>query len=91
MNTSSQIIMSIAYLFFIASVLPNVRAVWKNRHNLKGFSRFGVSVTAFGLILVQTSFLVDHTYLPFIIGFPNMLYWQILLVLVWKPSGIFRQ
>lgn len=84
MNTTSQIIMSVAYLFFIASVLPNMRAVWRNRRNLKGFSRFGVSATALGLLLVQASFLVDSTYLPFIIGFPNMIYWQILLVFVWR-------
>ena len=84
MNNLSQIIMSIAYIFFIASVLPNMKAVWKNRNNLKGFSRFGVSVTAIGLLLVQLSFLVDNTYMPFIIGFPNMVYWQILLFLVWR-------
>lgn len=84
MNTTSQIIMSVAYLFFIASVMPNMRAVWKNRNNLKGFSRFGVSVTAMGLLLVQVSFLVDSTYLPFIIGFPNMIYWQILLFFMWR-------
>ena len=84
MNPASQIIMSVAYLFFIASVLPNVRAVWKNRAHLKGFSRFGVSVTVIGLFLVQTSFLVDATYLPFIIGFPNMLYWTMLSVFIWR-------
>lgn len=84
MNTTSQIIMSVAYLFFIISVLPNMRAVWKNRNNLKGFSKFGVTTTAIGLLLVQISFLVDSTYMPFIIGFPNMIYWQILLILVWR-------
>lgn len=84
MNTTSQIIMSIAYLFFITSVLPNVQAIWKNRNHLKGFSRFGVSVTNIGLILVQISFLVDNTYLPFIIGLPNMMYWQMLLIFVWR-------
>jgi len=88
MNALSQIIMSVGYLFFIASVLPNARAVWKNRKHLKGFSRFGVSTTALGLILVQISFLVDNTYLPFIIGFPNMIYWQMLLFFVWKQGAI---
>lgn len=84
MNTTSEIIMSVAYLFFIASVLPNMRAVWKNRKNLKGFSRFGVTTTAIGLLLVQASFYLDATYMPFVIGFPNMCYWQILMILVWR-------
>lgn len=84
MNLISQAIMSLAYLFFIASVAPNVRAVWRNRHHLSGFSRFGVSVTVIGLVLVQTAFLVDETYLPFVIGFPNMLYWMMLAVFVWR-------
>ncbi len=84
MNTLSQLIMSAGYIFFIASVLPNVRAVWKNRHHLQGFSRFGVTVTVIGLVLVQTAFVVDRTWLPFIIGFPNMLYWMMLTVFVWR-------
>lgn len=78
MNTLSQLIMSAGYIFFIVSVLPNVRQVWKNRHHLRGFSRFGVTVTVIGLVLVQTAFLIDMTYIPFIIGFPNMLYWMML-------------
>ena len=84
MNALSQLIMSAGYIFFIASVLPNVAQVWKNRHNLRGFSRFGVTVTVIGLVLVQIAFLVDKTWIPFIIGFPNMLYWMMLTVFVWR-------
>lgn len=83
MNFASQILMSIAYLCFIASVLPSMRAVWRNRRNLKGYSRFGVAITAAGLVLVQVSFILDEVYMPFIIGLPNMVYWQVLMVLTW--------
>lgn len=84
MNITSQFIMSAGYIFFIASVLPNVRQVWKNRHHLRGFSRFGVTVTAIGLGLVQIAFLIDMTYMPFIIGLPNMGYWMMLAAFMWR-------
>ena len=83
MNPLSQIIMSIGYLFFISSVLPNFRAVWKNRNKLRGFSTFGVTSTTCGLLFVQTAFIVDAAYFPFAIGFPNMIYWLILCWFVW--------
>ena len=84
MNLISQTIMSIGYLFFIASVAPNMRAIWKNRHKLRGFSRFGVTATTVGLLFVQTSFVLDAAFLPFVIGFPNMIYWIILTFLLWR-------
>lgn len=90
MNSASQIIMSIAYLFFMSSVLPNVSAVWKNRNKLRGFSRFGVTVTAIGLLLVQLSFVVDSVWIPFLIGFPNMVYWQFVCYFVWKNREVQR-
>lgn len=84
MNTLSQLVMSGGYLFFISSVLPNVRAVWQNRRKLSGFSRFGVTATLCGLLLVQTSFIIDGAWIPLLIGVPNLGYWIMLCWFVWR-------
>lgn len=84
MNSTSEIIMSLAYILFLASVLPNMRSMWSNRNELRGFSKFGVTVTAAGLLLVQVSLWMDGIYAPFVIGVPNACYWLVLSIIIWR-------
>jgi hypothetical protein len=84
MNTTSETIMSVAYILFMVSVIPGIRAAWKNRKNLNGFSRFMVTATALGLLLTQVALVMDMAYMPVLIGLPNMTYWMILMILTWR-------
>lgn len=80
----AQIIMGIAYALFLTAALPNIFTAYKNRHTLRGFNKWGVTLTALGLTLTQTSLYIDGAYIPVVIGLLNHYYWIMLAYWIWK-------
>jgi hypothetical protein len=78
---NANILMNIGtWLLCVASV-PNFISIWKNRHDLKGYSTLGCLTFFFGLLFIAISF--------FQLGMISSFAAQILPLIMWGMASYF--
>ena len=82
MNT--ELLFSLANLFYLAGTILLARKVIKNRDALKDFDLYGSSINVVGMIVMALALLDLRSYVAAIISLPTMLFWAIAAVYSFK-------
>jgi hypothetical protein len=73
----TELLFSLANLFYLAGTILLARKVVKNRNALKDFDLYGSAVNAFGMIIMAFALIDLKSYTAAIISLPTMLFWAI--------------
>jgi Ca2+/Na+ antiporter len=82
MNT--ELLFSLANLFYLLGTILLARKVIKNRDALKDFDIYGSSINFVGMIVMSFALLDLRSYIAAIISIPTMLFWAIAAIYSFK-------
>lgn len=82
MNT--ELLFSLANLFYLAGTILLARKVIKNRDALKDFDLYGSTINVIGMIIMTSALFDLKSYVAAIISLPTMLFWAITAVYSFK-------
>jgi len=68
-------LMSIGTFLSLLSTLPQFRAAWTNRHDLKGYSLLGSSALAIAMICFGTAFIFMGNWFSALCNIPVVGFW----------------
>ena len=82
MNT--ELLFSLANLFYLVGTILLARKVIKNRDALKDFDFYGSSINSAGMVVMAFALIELNSYVALIISLPTMLFWAIAAIYSFK-------
>lgn len=86
MNT--ELLFSLANLFYLVGTILLARKVIKNREALKDFDSYGSAINFFGMTIMASALIELKSYAAAVISIPTLIFWAVAAVYSFKNRKV---